>query len=389
MMTMTLYIIFIILFLFQLDLWRADQVKNTIIWFVSVALISFFNIDKIKDNSAYFKEAIKDNIKIIVIIEFLLSVYTFSLPVELIYIPLTATLGILIAVSSRQEKHKAVTAFLNNALLMIGLIIIGYTIYKLVTDFSEIYQEKTLYDFSVPILLSLLFLPFLYFLKTFMEYESVFSRLPNFIDDPLLMRHAKYKSILKFKFNTTLLKRWCDSLVIKKPKSNKEIDFSIDKIFSIIKKEKNPKSINKEDGWSPYEAMTFLKDKGIETGYYKELYDGEWFASSPLKKLSDRILSNNIAYYIDGTEDTAKKLKIKININEPDNQTDDLQYFGDIAELLYHKALSINVANDIKKAILSKLSFNKRINNSKECKIEVEPYLNNNGYSIKFTIESI
>ena len=57
----------------QIGLWDSTQTKNSFLWFVGVAVVTFFRINKIADDRHYFKNAIKDNLKIIVFIEFLES----------------------------------------------------------------------------------------------------------------------------------------------------------------------------------------------------------------------------------------------------------------------------------------------------------------------------
>ena len=140
---MVSYVLIIIYLLSQIDLWRTDQIKNSIVWFFSVALISMFGINNIKDNPHYFKNTLKNNLKIIVIIQFIVSVYTFSLFSELLFVPFMVFLGLMIGVSSFSEEHRTVEIILNKLLELIGIGIILFTIYKIFTDFSTIYQEKT------------------------------------------------------------------------------------------------------------------------------------------------------------------------------------------------------------------------------------------------------
>ena len=48
-----------------------------------------------------------------------------------------------------------------------------------------------------------------------------------------------------------------------------------------------------------------------------------WGADSSYLEIGSGILPNNIAYYIDGTEKAAKKLKLKMNINLPEEATEE------------------------------------------------------------------
>jgi hypothetical protein len=56
----------------------------------------------------------------------------------------------------------------------------------------------------------------------------------------------------------------------------------------------------------------------IETGYYHQSFEDEWFAQSPMHELGDGFgLKNNLAYYVNGTEHAVTSVKIKLNVNDP------------------------------------------------------------------------
>ncbi|WP_143108636.1 hypothetical protein [Bathymodiolus thermophilus thioautotrophic gill symbiont] len=386
--SMVVYMLIVIYFLSVIDLWRCDQIKNSIVWFFSVALISMFEINNIKDSPNYFKDTLKNNLKVIVIIQFIISVYTFSLPLEIVFVPFMVFLAMMIAVSTSSKEHKIVEVALNKLLEYIGIGIIIFTIYKLFTEFSTIYQEKTFYDFVVPTLLSILFLPFLFLLSVYIHYKNTFVSLSIFIDNEKLLKYAKFKAFKSFIFNTSALRRWFKKVAHDKLQNKNEVDDSINYIFSIIDRESSPIDVDIKKGWSPYQAIKYLKEEGIEAGHYQELYDGEWFASSPLKELDNGIFSNNIAYYIDGTFDVVKILKIKLNINNLKYENQDMIYFITIIGILCYKALNVELSSNLRNALTGKILPYEEVIAPTTCKIEKDTNLNNSGYSIKFTIEN-
>ncbi len=66
-----------------------------------------------------------------------------------------------------------------------------------------------------------------------------------------------------------------------------DIKISIQNILDLDKKEKNPKVIGMDEGWSPYLAKEFLKKFKISTGFYNPSTIGEWYAESHFIPLSD------------------------------------------------------------------------------------------------------
>lgn len=76
---MMAYIIGIIYGLHELGLWELEQLKTTVMWVFTVGMFTFFRINKIADDPHYFSTALKDNFKIILVLEFIVTFYTFSL----------------------------------------------------------------------------------------------------------------------------------------------------------------------------------------------------------------------------------------------------------------------------------------------------------------------
>lgn len=388
---MFIYSLFLVFLLDQISLWKTHQIKNYVLWFFSVAAVTFFRINKIADDPSYFSKTIKDSFKIIILFQFILSVYTFNIWVELFLVPLVGLIAILLAFAELNEEHQNIIKPLTFIIELFGLIIIGFTIYKIITDFGEIAKEQTFYDLVVPTLLSLMILPYFYLLAIFINYENVFLRIQYFIHDKELLIYAKLKAIIRFNVNTLVLKRWTDSLVNNNIKSKADVNKSIDEVYRLISIEKNPPIVSKEDGWSPYIAKDFLKEAKLNTGYYKKSYDDEWFASSTLVSIGKGVLSNNLAYYIEGNSHAAKILKIKLNMNDLNDAKELHHKLLETAQLLCMNAIGKKIPSKIKSAILNaknkSLIFESRKLTVTKNEWHInEPYY---GYSIEFMIETI
>lgn len=196
----------------EMGIWDLSQAKNSVFWFFSVAAVSLFRLNKIADDPHYFKNAIKDNLKIIVLLQFLVSFYTFNIFVELIFVPFMALLGGLLAVSQKDEKHLLVHGMLNKLIEILGLAVIVYAAYRMVSDFQEFAQFQTFLDLAVPISLSILLLPLIYLFHVYMVYELVFVGIQFSVKDEKVRAYAKRSAILKYKLNVLTLRRWADAL---------------------------------------------------------------------------------------------------------------------------------------------------------------------------------
>lgn len=284
----------------QIGIWDSSQIKNTFLWFVGVATVSFFRIHKIADDPHYFKNAIKDNLKLIVFIEFLVSFYTFNLVFELVFIPFMTLIGALLAVSQTDVKYILVQKVLSKLIEITGISIIFYAAYRLVVDFNDFAQVQTILDFSVPIALSIFLLPLIYIFHVYMVYEGVFVRIQFSIKDEKLRAYAKRSSIIKYKLDLSDLKRWADALNRENIVASSDVDNLHKEIARLEAEEKNPPVVPFNLGWAPYKISSVLETAGLKVGHYKKLYEDDWFANSPYLEIGKGVLPNNIAYYIEG-----------------------------------------------------------------------------------------
>ncbi len=212
--SMTFYVLGSVYFLDSIDYWNAEHTKNTIIWFGSVALVTMFRSNKAVDDEHYFKKAILDNLKLIAVIEFVINFHTLSIWSELVLIPITFSLGAVHAyteVYDREgydEAHKLVT----NLLVIIVVALLAYEITQIYNNPGKFFTIGTLVDFTMPIVLSMMFLPFMYLLVVYMLYENIFGRLRLFIDEPSHISYTKLLTVTNFHISVPLLRHWSKNI---------------------------------------------------------------------------------------------------------------------------------------------------------------------------------
>ena len=152
------------------------RAKHVLVWLFSVGLISVFKIND-ANSTAFFKGIFFSAIKWTIILEFFANLYSFSLLTEIIIMPILTFLGITKIVADREEKDKTVSKYLQNIIAIAGLLIFSYSLYKTVTNFNNVLTLQTLVAFLLPSMVTILFIPFLYFLALYCTYESYFVHL--------------------------------------------------------------------------------------------------------------------------------------------------------------------------------------------------------------------
>lgn len=152
------------------------MLKDTCVWGLFSALSLFFNIYKARDFS-FFKNVLKDSAKLIVIVEFIINLYIFPFAIELILLPLIIALTMMQTYSEiegkRNKEHKKTTSCLNKLMSIIGIVVIVYSSIMAI-KYGNLFSADNLKIFFLPIVLTILSIPYFYILALCLEYESVF-----------------------------------------------------------------------------------------------------------------------------------------------------------------------------------------------------------------------
>jgi hypothetical protein len=350
------YTALVVYLLFRFNLWEYSQLKNTVVWLLTAGFLSIFDASKKK--ASFLKDALKDIFKITTVLEFVIGVYTFNLITEFVLVPIIIFLSLMLAFSERDKKHEPVKKLLNGILVVFGFFLVLYSFYHIVVNFRTFASTGTLSDFLIPPTLSLLFIPFVYLLSIVMGYETDFIRVNAAIKNKRLAKYARRQAMLRFRFDRSSLDRW-STLLFRTPINTKtEIDQSITMVKQLNKVKKNPPVVPFEKGWSPYKAKDFLTDLGLPAGHYNPVGDGEWFASSLHLDLKDSdLISNNISYYIGGTEGVVTELFIDLGVHDPNASESAHRKLLAFASHLYKLSMEKELPGQIKLAIVSRKSL--------------------------------
>ena len=211
---MMLYTTLIVYGLYFVGFWEIFLLKDTIIWFIFTAIISVFRaIDK-ADDLTYFKVIIKDNIKFILLFEFIVNFYTFSLPIELILVPVLFFVTIFVSFLDimpeyQDEKYVPVKKFFNFINIILGIYIVLNSIILAINDLNNLQTIDTLKSLLLPSILSLLFMGFIYFFVLWSAYEQIFIRIKfGEKKSKRLIAYAKLKILLACNINFNKAKRF-------------------------------------------------------------------------------------------------------------------------------------------------------------------------------------
>lgn len=186
--------------LYKINLWGTFLVKDTIYWFLGTTLVLTFNANEIKDG-AYLKELVIDALKLAVFIEFIVNFYVFSFWLELLLFPILIFVVGMHTVAKSDDKYASARKVLDIVLAIFGLCVTAYVIYRIISTWPTLLTLDNLRTFLLPICLTLMYLPFLYFLAVFFTYEELFTRIDIFFQNEQLRRITKRRIFRTCLFN--------------------------------------------------------------------------------------------------------------------------------------------------------------------------------------------
>lgn len=172
-----IYTIVIIYFATLLPFWDAIFLKDIIIWFLFIGVPFCYNAVSKAEKEHYFTKLLKDNIKFIAVLEFLVGTFTFYFWIELLLQPILAFIILLQTISGTKEKWKATKKFLDIVVAFVGFMILFFTIRAALGKYETINPVNTIVSFCIPIVFSVLFIPCAYFLALIAKYEIVYMRM--------------------------------------------------------------------------------------------------------------------------------------------------------------------------------------------------------------------
>jgi len=231
---MFIYVALITLFLNVVGLWDISQFKNTVLWCLTVAAVMMFRAITLSEHKNFFKNAIADNLKIIVIFEFIINLHALNIWLELILVPFSIFLVLLIAVTEMDKKHKAVENILNKALMLLGASLIAYALYTISKDITAFVSYQNFQSFVLPPLLSALYLPFIYFFALFTTYQTLFVRYGLFIQDSKITKIAKIMTLQHLNVNLYNLMQWSHFVTPQQFKSKQSINEALQEFRATI-----------------------------------------------------------------------------------------------------------------------------------------------------------
>ena len=350
---MAMYVAVMIYLLSRLGLW--DLLKGSLIWFLSVAVFSLFQVNRFSESPSKLKDLMADSFKLAVVIEYLVGAYTFHLSVELFLLPMVVFLSTLVAFSESKPEYEAAHKFLNVVLAIVVIAILGAVMYLFANDFQKLANRQAMLDFVLPLMLSALYIPFIAFMTVYSTYQTVLMRLQYSIKKRHVELYSRFVAMAIFNVRIELLRRWSTNVSKCRLQTIREVNYSFRLFFQTLARERSPDTVFLPEGWSPGQARKFLLSEGVKTGYYdpiNPMEPSEWFSCSKLVEFGSGVFPNTIAYYLNGNERAVISLKLKLNVNDPEHAEEAHAKLLSSADTLARESLGLDLRDMLSQAII-------------------------------------
>lgn len=171
-----LYSLIMVSILYKIGFWNFSFTKDTLIWMLFTSLYLSFKVADDKDNNKLFLNILRNTISVTVFIEFLLNIYTFSIILEIVVVVIVIFLSMMISfteVFPDKDKNGQVNKLMKGINIYVGLNIIIFLIFEVLNNLDSLLTLDTLKSFVLPIIFTVMFIPYLYYLLIRVSYDQL------------------------------------------------------------------------------------------------------------------------------------------------------------------------------------------------------------------------
>lgn len=186
----------VVYILSNVGLWAPNLLKDTILWFLLTGLAVATTAVTSQTPNQVIGSSLRDSLKVVVFLEFLVNAHTFSLPAELLLVPIVSIVVMLDAVARTNEKYSDVARLLSWVQVVFGFGILMSALSWAAANHTTLLSLDGLRDVALGPILSVMFIPATYTLVLYANYETAFMRLHMGRDkERTLVRYAKRKML--------------------------------------------------------------------------------------------------------------------------------------------------------------------------------------------------
>jgi hypothetical protein len=191
------YALLLVLALRGLGVWTADLLKDTLIWFAFCALAYPFQFHDPQTEPRVLRALVRDSLSVLIVVEVLIGTYTFSLPLELVIVPVMTLIAITGVVAEVREEHKPTARLLGTVQALVGIVLMSIVIRRAAGDPTHSFLPALVSSLIV-VVLSIACWPYIYLLRLSFAHEGMLWRIGWKKNVSRLFQHYAAFRILRY-----------------------------------------------------------------------------------------------------------------------------------------------------------------------------------------------
>ena len=160
-----------VILLERVGYWENDFIRITVYWFVGVALVTAFSTRRA--DAHYFRRLLLSNIALAAIVEFIVNLHTFPLPIELVLVPLAFLFVGMQVVAENEPQYTAVKKVVGVCLGLLGLASLSVSLSYVASHLGKVVTSAYAKQLLLPLMLTVFFLPYVYVVRMFTAWQTL------------------------------------------------------------------------------------------------------------------------------------------------------------------------------------------------------------------------
>lgn len=193
--------------LFQVGFWHSYLLKDTVVWVIVSGIALGLSGVSFKEDTTDWRRVVVEQLKAVVLVEYLVNTYTFSIWMELAMLPFMTIVVVLTSFASTDEKHEIAAIFGQFIQTVVGLVVLWFAFKGALEQAGTFSMAVAMREVLLPIVLSAALIPVSYVLALISAYEQLFLVL-EFGENKAasLIRYAKWRIFLRLGFSKSAVR---------------------------------------------------------------------------------------------------------------------------------------------------------------------------------------
>lgn len=162
--------------LYEIGAWTPSLLKATFLWFFfSGSAVAVNSIGDVAISSGT-RKLIRDNVKVIIAVEFFVGAYVYPIWAELLIVPVVTIIAVLDAFAQQYDKYEQVAKITSGTMVFVGLLILAGAGFRAINEYRTVASLEALREVLLAPALAIAFIPCVGALVVYAAYDQLLTR---------------------------------------------------------------------------------------------------------------------------------------------------------------------------------------------------------------------